>query len=243
MKCTRDKPLTDVEINTVLDGVANPETLQHLRDCDYCANKVRRVAQFETRMKQTLHRGDCPSSLELAEYHTNMLEDSDMIASIQHHLTTCLRCQNELTMLDQFLEGVDTYSGEPNRELLNDAIMPISTDISRLSISVDEPDRVLRGKKKGPIMASATDGTTLFIEVETELDVHTLTAQIVVEDTDPWDQAQVQVFQPDRLVAITFVEELGDFTCRLHDNTTPMTIRINNKQGKTIVLQDIALTE
>lgn len=243
MKCTRNKPLTDVEIDTVLDGVAKPETRQHLRECEYCANEVRRAAQFEAQMKTALHRGDCPSSLELAEYHTNMLEDSDMIASIQHHLTTCSRCQNELAMLDQFLDIADTYSGEPNPELLNDEILPISSDISRLSINFDEPDRVLRGKKKGPIMASAADGTTLFIEVETELDVHTLTAQIVVEDTDPWDHAQVQVFQPDMLVAITLVEELGDFTCYLRDNTTPITIRINNKQGKTIVLQDIALSE
>lgn len=241
MKCTRDEPLTDVEIEHVLDGVAKPETLQHLRDCEYCADRVRQIRQFEARLKRSLYRGDCPSSLELAEYQTDMLEDRDMIASIQHHLTTCLRCQNELSMLDQFLDNADTHSGEPDQALFSDEIVPFSDDISRLSVSIDEPDRVLRGKQRGPIMASAPDGTTLFIEVETELDIHTLTAQVVVEETDPWVGAQVQVFQPDLLVAIAFVEELGDFTCRI-PHLTPITLRINNKQGKTILLKDIALS-
>lgn len=250
MACINNDPLDDEAIDSVLNQTASADVLKHLENCPHCASLVREVAQLDTALKTSLYRGDCPSSLELAEYHANMLEDSQMIARIQHHLTFCSQCNDELKSVDSFMRLSDNDSADTNDKLsklntdkiLKPNFTPIPNNIMKLDVGVDEPLRVLRGRSTGPIMLTAQNGMTLFVEVNTEVDAHTLTGQIVTDDTDVWVNAQVQVFQSKLLVAIAFVEELGDFTCKIKD-TKPLTIRINNKQGKSIVVTDIQWSE
>ena len=238
MNCINGDPLNDSDISSILDGIASVESVHHIEECQFCANLVQQAGLTDTKLKQMLNRWDCPPALELAEYHANLLEHTTSAETIKNHLTVCKRCQDELGTLTQFLQDSEPDKENSFETRVSRPHQQSFSGIIRLSIGVDEPDRVLRGRTSGPIMASAADGTTAFVEVETELGNHTLTGQIVIEDMDSWDNAQVMVFQEDLMVAMTLVGELCDFTCRIKD-TSPITLRIYNSQGQTILLEDV----
>jgi len=242
MKCIDNNPLDTMAINALLDDTATEETRDHVRRCAYCARQVRESAVIDMKMKLTLQRVDCPSSLELAEFHEQMLGDDERIIYIEQHIEICHRCREEVKVLKQFMIGDDPHADTPSTGVQNPLGTLSSNHISRLFVNLEEPDRVLRGRTSGPIQVTSEDGTTMFLEVDTELDEHILTGQLIVEDADSWEDAQVQVFQENALVVTVLIDEFGSFECKLK-STVAITIRINNKTGKTLVVEDIKWSE
>lgn len=242
MVCIDNNPLDDESIDSVLNQTASSEVLEHVYNCEYCAALVHEHKNLDVQLKARLYRSDCPSSLELAEFYSGMLGDSDMQASIQHHLTLCTRCNDELVVLEKFMADTETTItsevSNASAKIIKPNFRLTPGNIIKLEVARDEKLRAVRGRSSGPIMATAEDKFTIFVEVDTELGEHTLTGSIVTDDVDAWIDAQVQVFQVEKLVAITSIEELGDFTCQLRD-TEAITLRINNKQGKSLVITDI----
>ena len=178
MKCIDNNPLDETAINALLDDTASEQIREHVRQCGYCAMLLHESEAIDMKMKMVLQRLDCPSSLELSEYHANILDDDERVAYIEAHIKLCYRCGEELRLLDDFMTSDDKDTDTPMKSATTHSGTPSSSPISRLFISVEEPDRVLRGRMSGPIQVTSEDGTTLFLEVETELNEHKLTGQL-----------------------------------------------------------------
>jgi len=231
MKC--DTPVTDEQIEALVDGLANPTTANHIANCASCTERFMQVKSFESALRTRLYRWDCPSSNILADYEMNHLPSPDR-NRITKHLETCLHCQSEIRDLRAFLNEdrqpeVHTTPAKVNRGTRPEMI----AHISRQSAPV-----ALRGKTSGPIMAQTDSGITLFLEIQSEARQTTLVGQIVAEHQEDWNGALVKVFQSAQIQAMVKVGDMGDFRCKLVD-TSPITFEISAENRQTIIVENL----
>ncbi|NLS76446.1 MAG: carboxypeptidase regulatory-like domain-containing protein [Chloroflexi bacterium] len=88
---------TDAELLAHLDE-AEPEVAAHLEGCHDCRERAERLRRLERQLAAKLDRADCPSSLELGEFHLRVLP-SEREASVARHLAECPRCRREVAQL------------------------------------------------------------------------------------------------------------------------------------------------
>ena len=103
MRCIIPPQLSDDDLSAVLDGLVDDQIQKHLEACPACAARLQRMEQLDLSLQQQLKRFECPTTLQLGDYHLHMLEP-EAIKKIEQHLEICPLCRNELTMLVQFLD-------------------------------------------------------------------------------------------------------------------------------------------
>jgi len=99
MECVSPPELDDRHLWSYVDGEADHDTMLHLERCGYCSEKAKALAQLQVRVRSRLYRINCPSSLELGEYHLRMLPDSKKLVVVQH-VRECIHCARELAQLE-----------------------------------------------------------------------------------------------------------------------------------------------
>src|SRR5512143_2560935 len=106
------------------------------------------MADFEDRLRARLYRANCPSSLELGEYHLNLVSPSRKLV-IAQHLRTFPHCTREVAQLEDFLRIL-----APDRE--EGLFGPARVIIARLVGPAGQPAfapavAALRGEGKAPL--------------------------------------------------------------------------------------------
>ena len=104
--CVTPPELEDRQLLAWLDDrEAHQETAIHLKMCPYCREKAEALDRLQKRLRSGLHRVNCPSSMELGEYHLRMLPASQMLVVAQH-VRECPHCAREISELEGFLSDL-----------------------------------------------------------------------------------------------------------------------------------------
>ena len=181
---------------------------------------------LETYLQNLLHRFNCPDATTLGEYHLGLV-DKQTQTVITKHLTTCHRCQTDLTNLADFLASDDKGFAD-ERETTSPTTHTI-IPLQRMQTSV-----VKRGKKT-PLQAQLAAGITLYITIQRTLQDYKLQAQLDVdtEQANPLTGALVEIWQSDNLVATTFIDDVNTFNATIPTDAAIL-IRIQAEESYTL---------
>jgi hypothetical protein len=163
------------------------------------------VADFEERLKARLFRITCPSSVELGEYHLNLVPANRKLV-IAQHLRSCPHCTRELAQLQEFL-SVDAGEGllQQARVIIARLVGP-ATQLAPAAIS-------LRGEAQGPITLEA-DGIVIVLELQPAgSGTLNILGQLAADNQDAWTGSKVKLSQAGKLEFSTEVDDLGAFRC------------------------------
>lgn len=98
-RCSIPPAVDDLDLLAAMDGEAEPEVLQHLERCPFCARRARRFANTQAALRRKLYRIFCPSSAELVGFYERTIERWRLEA-IATHVADCPHCSRELSLLD-----------------------------------------------------------------------------------------------------------------------------------------------
>ena len=232
-----NQPLSDDQISAALDGSADEQTQQHLKDCPDCQSRLNDARHFESNLTSKLFRHDCPSANRLRDYAMAFMNTAQA-AEMATHLEICARCRAELAEIQAFLSA---------DEVILEAESPEVTETSaqifaKLGDLILRPVRgqmvaAVRGEAQEP-MRFETEGLTLFIEIEHKQDVYTVIGQIIATDQDRWGGALVECRQDNRVIATAFVKEVGIFSCDMPE-ARPFDLRIIPETGQSVFISNI----
>jgi len=107
MTCIEPPELTDEDLLSFLDGQAKERVTTHLARCPACHERATRLRQVERRIGSLLYRVDCPSTMEIGDYHIGLLP-TDLAERIRMHISGCQHCEAELTQLSGYLAALKT---------------------------------------------------------------------------------------------------------------------------------------
>ena len=103
MICIATPALDDVALLMYLDNEAEDGIIEHVEQCARCRLRAKQLADEQTNLTAHLFRQtDCPSTIELGEYHLGALPQLQFTA-IAQHLDTCLHCAEEVVQLERFM--------------------------------------------------------------------------------------------------------------------------------------------
>jgi hypothetical protein len=179
---------------------------------------------FEKRLTELLHRWDCPTSDELGDYYLGFA-DAEMQNVITQHLDTCVRCRQEVDLLKTFLDSKDT--GIQPSSMFAWSTMPLLTVEEQHGLGL----HALRGDTPEPMQIQLKDDLVLYVMLEKQVTTNLLQGEFSgTSAIDQLERALVEVWQDDMLVATSFIDELGMFSCELPQmKTTVLRIKPINQ--------------
>jgi hypothetical protein len=211
MACVSPPELDDKTLLAYIDGEADPEVGAHLERCPHCRDRAQRLARLQDRLTSQLYRFTCPSPAELGEYHLGLLP-SDQAADVASHLAECPHCTREIAQLKDYLSEL-----KPDLEFsLQERIRVLVARLVRArrgngaSGALSPAYAGLRGEAEGPYLYQADD---IQIAVEIQDDIERQGRKVLlglVTNTDP-QKLEVHLWQADRRITTTPVDELGTF--------------------------------
>ena len=232
--CVSPPELSDGQLLAYLDHPeANQEIALHLKGCPYCREKAESLEGFQKTLAAQLYRIDCPSSLELGEYHLRMLPASQMLV-ISQHVRECPHCTREMAALESFLGD---QMPRPEDSLLERAKVLVARLVGGGELTFTPSPAALRGEGKGPITFAA-EGIIIVLDIQptTEGKANIL-GQVAADHQDDWTGALVELRRDSLLQISTSVDDLGAFQCK---GVIPgqQELRIFPKNGSVIVMSN-----
>ena len=158
MTCNSPPELDDAILLAYLDGEADQEVAAHLEQCPHCRQRAQRLGQLQEDMRAKMYRIECPTPLELGEYHLGVLADTES-RGIARHLKDCPHCSLEVSQLK-------TYLGDLSSDLEFSLAERIKVLVANLVRAGDRADPLgapslapafagLRGEETGPRLYQA----------------------------------------------------------------------------------------
>ncbi len=207
MTCISPPALSDEQIAMFLDGEANAQVAAHLEHCPYCHERADDMARAHDELRTHLYRITCPSPETLRDYHFDFLSPTQ-VSDVTQHLARCPHCTRELAVLNDYLDEM--------------VPSPLSRVVERVKVLIAEligggltsPSPALagvRGRAAEPYVYLA-DNVQIGIEVQEDVerpDRRMLVGLVAGMDTN---EIQAHLWQSDRLISTTSVDEVGGFT-------------------------------
>jgi hypothetical protein len=234
--CVSPPELSDGQLLAYLDHPeANQEIGLHLTSCSFCRQKAESVERFQKTLTTQLYRVDCPSSLELGEYHLHMLPASQMLV-ISQHVRECPHCASEVAELESFL-GEQTATAGSQDSFLGRAKVLIARLVGGGDLTFTPTPAALRGEGKGPITFAA-EGIIIVLDIQPTMDGKAnILGQVAADHQDDWTGALVELRRDSLLQISTTVDDLGAFHC---EGVMPgqQELRIIPKIGSVVVISN-----
>src|SRR5690349_15493024 len=143
MTCITSPALDNAGIAMYVDGEADEPVRAHIQQCPFCSEKARQWTRLQNSLRKQSYRVDCPTPVELGDYHLGYLPAPQVLV-VSQHLRECRHCNREVAILENFLT-----EPSPETSLLGAA----KVLIARLTGPQLENGwtSALRGEAKGPI--------------------------------------------------------------------------------------------
>jgi hypothetical protein len=118
MECSEPGTIREEELLAYLAGeIVRPDVQRHLSQCQRCSSQLATYRRLELSLTSKLYRWDCPPNQVLGEYQLGLLSN-EIATAVKMHLSSCVLCAAELTMLEQFLANdpvlVERVSVQPS---------------------------------------------------------------------------------------------------------------------------------
>jgi hypothetical protein len=234
--CAFPPELEDGRLLAYLDGVADQGTLAHLKGCAYCSERAADLGQLQERLTSRLYRVNCPSSMELGEYHLRMLPAPRMLVVAQH-LRECPHCAREVAELQGFVSDL-----EPTAE--GGLLQKARVLVARLLSPGDPafaPAMALRGESKGPLTFAA-EGIVIVLDIQPTTEGRTnILGQVAADSQDQWTGALVELRRGNQLKMSSIIDDLGAFRC---EGVMPgqLELRITPNNGSIVVISNFEIS-
>jgi hypothetical protein len=196
-----------MDLIAAVDGEAEEQVLDHLRDCPHCASRAHEIDELQQLLRQRLYRILCPSSDDLLAYRQGWLDERRTL-ELRKHLRDCPHCGSELRLLDE-AAGAPPWPPPLNR-LRRLIAMALPAQQQPLAVYGG-----LRGAYGGQYAYRAE-------HLELTLDVQrvanrpervVLVGMLFDEDAPPGEmqRATASLLEGDYVVSSTALDELGNF--------------------------------
>ena len=221
MECVSPPELDDRRLWSYVDNEAEPETMLHLERCEFCSEKAKALAELQARVRSRLYRINCPSSLDLGEYHLGMLPDPKKLVVVQH-VRECVHCARELAQLEGYLSKLGP-TGEIG--LLEGLKVLVARWVGGNPEGISRATSALRGEAKRPITFEA-DGMVIILDIQPTSEGRvSVLGQVAADDQDGWTGAVVELRQADTSPISASLDDLGAFRFEeAHLGSTEITI-------------------
>jgi hypothetical protein len=233
MKCITSPALDNIEIATYVDGEAEEAVIAHIQQCPFCSEKARQWTLLQSSLRKQSYRIDCPTPMELGDYHLGLSPASQVLV-VSQHLRECPLCRQEMAILENFLGTL-----APENSLLGAA----QVFIARLMGAGTEnsPAPALRGEAKGPLTFEA-NGIVILLDIQpTNEGKATILGQVAADDQDQWTDAIVELRQDSKLQFSTTVDDLGAFRFEAI-RKGEQELRIITKDSSRVVISNFTVT-
>jgi len=232
MKCITSPALDDIEIATYVDGEADEAVIAHIRQCPFCSEKARQWTLLQSSLRKQSYRIDCPTPMELGDYHLGYLPDPQELV-IARHLRECVLCSREVAILENFLSNL-----APGTGLLGAAKVFIARLVG--AGTENSPAPALRGEAKGPLTFEA-NGIVILLDIQPTHEGQTsILGQVAADDQDQWTDAMVELRQANQSQFFTTVDDLGAFRFE-GIGTGEQELRIITKDSSRVVISDFTI--
>jgi len=136
--------LEDWELDRLADGEGTPEMQRTLAESPTDQQRFQEIRQEEQRLRQTLFRADCPSTLALGEWQFGMVVPEQTVI-LQSHIAACPHCTAELVQIQSAMNAPVTDS--PKREpVLRRLIMKLESLLDDIAGTTAASPVALRGE-------------------------------------------------------------------------------------------------
>jgi hypothetical protein len=202
--------LSEDALSAAIDGSADERVYAHLAQCPACQARLEAARATEQALRSRLHRFDCPSSQELADYHLGMLGivDAARDRAIIRHLEQCVACTAEIAALRSFLDEAPAPAAQA----------PVVATQPRASLGdvfarllPRAPQMALRGAASATISAEVDD-VTILLDPQPGSQGLLLHGQLLSLDQERFDGALVTVQAGEALLAEGAVDDMGSFS-------------------------------
>jgi hypothetical protein len=228
MKCITSPALDNVEIAMYVDGEADEAVRAHVQQCPFCSEKARQWTRLQNSLRKQSYRVDCPTPVELGDYHLGYLPDPQELV-VAAHLRECVLCRRDVAVLENFLGSL-----APETSLLG----AVKVLIARLISGQGDPARgALRGGGKEPLTYKA-NGNVIVLDIQkTNEGKVSIFGQVAADDQDQWTGAAVELRKDDQLQASTEIDDLGSFQ---YTSVIPggQELRILSQSGYVVIVLD-----
>lgn len=209
MNCISPPQLEDRQLLAALDGEGGASVAAHLEACPSCRARRDLLASQQGWLEARLFRGDCPSTIELGDYHLGLLPVARSVA-IARHVIECPHCTREVAELRAYLVPLAPPQGDGLLEDLKVLVArwlgaPKEGGLAAPGLAV------LRGGAPGPLTLEA-DGILLLLDIQPgEAGALQLLGQVAAPDQDRWTGAAVELRRDGGLQGQAAVDDLGAF--------------------------------
>lgn len=210
MGCISPPELDDSQLLASLDGDVDEEVMAHLARCTSCRQRAQRLGRLQDMMTKRLYRLTCPPSEELGEYHLGLLE-AGRVESLAAHLVGCPHCARELSAMKDFLADVASDLQTSPFERVRVLIAELVQGAAGAGSPGLAPAYVgLRGEGEEPITYQAEEVRVLIEFQPDTMDPNRKMLLGLAVGLAPTG-GEVRLHQETRLVALTELDELGNF--------------------------------
>ena len=238
LQCSRPPQLNEDQLYTVLDGLGDAETLEHLAVCSYCSKRLALMQRFDTALESQLNRFECPAAQQLTDYQLNQL-DAETSARIRQHVADCPRCQQELAMLDLFLSDLpEAEMVPPSHEVIH--VPRHLWRATRVELSGNLALKSLRGLGDENAHDAKAGSASLFLEAQPLTKSVLLTGQIIDEQVD-WRGSVAEVHQIGTKRRVRTLDDLCEFSFELVE-TSPLDLFITAPNGIVLALEQLTIS-
>jgi len=232
MKCITSPALDNVEIAMYIDGEADEAVVAHIAQCPFCNERAQQWSLLQNRLRKQLYRANCPTPMELGDYHLGLMPAPQALV-VSQHMRECLLCKREVAVLDDFLTGL-----APETNLLESAKVLVARLMNPQAGNGLAP--ALRGEAKGPLTFES-DGIVIILDIQPgDAGMLHILGQVAAEDQDKWTGALVELRQDSKLQSSSTVDDLGAFRA---ETMIPGSkeLRIIPKDGSLVVVSNFIL--
>ncbi len=238
MQCI-STPLSEDQLIAMMSGVAEDTVVEHLQQCAFCQNQLDRLKRAEDRLREKLHRWDCPDETTLGEFALKILSEAEQ-DRIAKHVKTCPLCRQDLADLQGFMDGVDRAEAQERDKIAHNRRPPALANrpkrpfVPAMSVAVMH-GAAMRGD--GP-QSFEVEGLRLVVSVTHEEGYYELNGQLLGPNTQHWSNGLVKAEQGEAWPVLGIVNHRGKFQCRL-PTAMDTHLTITAQDGTTIRVEGI----
>ena len=184
---------------------------------------------------------NCPPAQQLVDYQFDLLE-AETRHSVEQHLTSCPRCQQEIGVLDFFLSEVELPETEASAAASGKIIRPPRHlwRATQVEISGNLALKRLRGAGDEATHDAKAGSASLFLEALPSSKGILLTGQIVDAEVD-WRGSIAEVQQTGVARRVRTLDDYCEFSFELSNNQ-PMDLFVTALNGVVLALEQISVT-